>query len=71
VKADWIAEMPSYEIDTRTPYERVDQTYDLPLAAFAAADPDFQPESLSIVRFLFDGAADGRIMVDEIGFRTP
>ena len=71
VKADWIAEMPSYEIDTTTPYERVDQTYDLPLAAFAAADPDFQPESLSIVRFLFDGAADGRIMVDEIGFRTP
>jgi dienelactone hydrolase len=70
-KADWIAAMPNYEIDTATPYERVDQTYDLPLSAFIAANPDFWPEELSAVRFLFDGAVDGKLMLDETGFRTP
>jgi hypothetical protein len=70
-KADWIAAMPDYGIDTATPYERVDQTYDLPLAAFGAANPDFQPGALSAVRFFFDGEVDGVIMLDDVGFRAP
>ncbi len=70
-KAGWIADMPSYEIDTTTPYERVDQTYDLPLSAFMAANPNFRPETLTAIRFLFDGEAGGKLMLDEIGFRVP
>ena len=70
-KADWIAGLPSYKIATDTPYERVDQTYDLPLSAFVTANPDIRPDSLSAVRFLFDGQMDGRLLLDEIGFRAP
>jgi dienelactone hydrolase len=70
-KAGWIAAMPGYEIDTATPFERVDQTYDLPLSAFGAANPDFQPGALSVVRFFFDGKVDGAIMLDDVGFRAP
>ena len=70
-KADWIAGLPSYKIATDTPYERVDQTYDLPLSAFVTANPDIRPDSLSAVRFLFDGQVDGRLLLDEIGFRAP
>ena len=71
VKAGWIAAMPSYEIETATPYERVDQTYDLPLAAFVAANGEFRPEALTGIRFVFDGATSGKLMLDEIGFRVP
>ena len=70
-KAEWIASVSSYEIDVATPYERVDQTYDLPLAAFMAANPDFRPEALSAVRFLFDGETGGKLLLDEVGFRAP
>lgn len=70
-KGEWIAEVSNYEIDTETPYERVDQTYDLPLAAFVDANAAFRPEALSAVRFLFDSEASGRLMIDEVGFRAP
>lgn len=70
-KAGWIAAMPSYEIETATPYERVDQTYDLPLSAFVAANGAFRPEDLTGIRFVFDGETSGKVMLDEIGFRAP
>ncbi len=70
-KAGWIAAMPSYEINTATPYERVDQTFDLPLSAFVAANPDFRPQQMSAIRFWFDSAVSGAVMLDEIGFRAP
>lgn len=70
-KAGWIAAMPSYEIDTVTPYERVDQTFDLPLSAFVAANGAFRPEELTGIRFVFDGETSGKVMLDEIGFRAP
>lgn len=70
-KADWVAKAPGIELTTAVPYERVDQTFDLPLAAFAAADPAFRPQELSAIRFLFDGRVDGKLMLDEIGFRRP
>ena len=54
-----------------TPYERVDQTFDLPLAAFVAANPDFAPRQLTTITVLFDGAAAGQVMLDEVGFRQP
>lgn len=70
-KASWIAGMPGIELTTATPFERVDQTFDLPLAAFVAANADFRPEELSAIRFLFDGGIDGKLMIDDIGFRIP
>jgi hypothetical protein len=46
------------------------QTYILPLAAFQATNPDFQPDHLRAIRFLFDGREAGAFYLDEIGF-TP
>jgi hypothetical protein len=70
-KADWVAGAPAIELTTATPYERVDQTFDLPLSAFADANPDFRPEVLTGIRFLFDGELAGRLALDEIGFHRP
>lgn len=70
-KADWIARAPGYELTPGAAVEYVDQTYDLPLSSFVAATPGFDPAQLAAVRFLFGGAADGRVMLDDIGFRTP
>jgi hypothetical protein len=71
VKAGWMAAMPGIELATATPYERVDQTFDLPLSAFVTADPVFRPEALTTIRFVFDDEIDGRLLLDEIGFRGP
>ena len=70
-KAEWLAGAPGIEMALATPIERVDQTFDLPLSAFVSANPAFRPQSLSAVRFLFDGQADGQLLIDEIGFRRP
>jgi dienelactone hydrolase len=69
VKAEWVAASPGMEMALATPYERVDQTFDLPLAAFTATNPDFEPGQISAVSFLFDGTTAGEIRLDEIGFR--
>jgi dienelactone hydrolase len=69
-KAEWVASSPGIEMTLATPYEQVDQTFDLPLAAFVAVNADFDPARLSTITFLFDGAAAGKMRVDEIGFRT-
>ena len=66
-----MAASPGIQMTLATPYERVDQTFDLPLAAFVAANPDFEPGALSAITFLFDGAAAGGVMLDEVGFRRP
>lgn len=70
-KAGWIAAAKGYEIDTPTPYERLPQTFDLPLAAFAGADPAFRPEALTDIRIVFDGTVPGKVMIDDLGFRAP
>ena len=68
-KTAWIADMPGYQIATARPAEQVGQTYDLPLSAFVAANPAFAPGELLEIRFLFDGATAGEIVVDQVGFR--
>lgn len=68
VKARWLSPMPSYKITLETPYERVLQTYTLPLAAFQAADPAWQPAAVQTIRFRFDGAAAGAVYLDQVGF---
>lgn len=51
------------------PVEDVLQTYDLPLAAFSAANPQFDPARLEAIRFYFDGAQGGDVYLDQIGIR--
>jgi hypothetical protein len=50
--------------------EIVLQTYDLPLSAFAAADPAFRPAEISAIRISFDGPQGGDVYVDAVGFRA-
>ncbi|WP_374686698.1 alpha/beta hydrolase family protein [Promineifilum sp.] len=70
-KAEWIAAAPGYQVVVASPAERVAQVYDLPLSAFGVANPDFRPEELIAVRFLFDGTAAGGVIIDDVGFRRP
>ena len=44
------------------------QTFELPLSAFAAAVPAFQPQNLTKIRFVFDRSEKGVIVLDRIGF---
>ena len=48
--------------------EIVLQTYSLPLADFVAVRPDLDVSRLRTIRFLFDRAVAGTIIVDDIGF---
>jgi hypothetical protein len=69
LKADWVKAVLGFDkIDVQTPYERVLQTYVLPLNAFEATDPAFQADQLTVIRFLFDGPEGGALYLDEIGF---
>jgi hypothetical protein len=69
LKADWVKAVLGFDkIDVQTPYERVLQTYVLPLSAFEATDPAFQADQLTVIRFLFDGPEGGALFLDEIGF---
>jgi hypothetical protein len=49
--------------------EPVFQTFDFPLADFAAANPALDPARLRRVRFVFDRTPRGRVMLDDVGFR--
>lgn len=51
------------------PAETVLQTNDLPLAAFVQANPEFNPARLKEIRFLFQHSDQGRVALDDIGFR--
>lgn len=61
LNADWYAKLS-------TPYERVLQSYQLPLAAFAGQDLAFDAGAIRAIRFLFDGAAGGKAYLDQVGF---
>ncbi len=49
-------------------WEPVLQTFELPLAAFAAAQPDFDPALLEEIRFVFDRSPEGVVLLDDVGF---
>jgi len=49
------------------PWEITLQTFELPLADFAAAAPGFDPTALSAIRFRFDLSPEGLVIVDNIG----
>jgi hypothetical protein len=48
--------------------EMVLQSYAIPLADFTAAEPRLELDRLAKVRFLFDRAPAGTVLVDDIGF---
>jgi dienelactone hydrolase len=52
-------------------YEIVLQSYVMPLADFAAAEPRLDLARLRSVRLVFDRAVAGTVIVDEIGFTVP
>jgi dienelactone hydrolase len=49
-------------------WEQVLQTYSIPLGDFAAANPRLDLGNLAAVRFVFDRAPAGEVVVDQIGF---
>ncbi|MFP5356495.1 MAG: hypothetical protein ACLGIK_15345, partial [Gemmatimonadota bacterium] len=51
-----------------TTYELVLQTYAVPLADFARVSPGFDPSRLATVRWRFDRADAGTVILDNIGF---
>ncbi len=52
-------------------WEPVMQTFELPLRAFAAAQPGFDPAALREIRFVFDRRPEGVVILDDIGFSEP
>ena len=68
VKANWLAPLPGYKINLETPFERILQTYTLPLAAFQQTNPAFQPAEIRAIRFFFDGTEAGALYLDQLGF---
>jgi dienelactone hydrolase len=49
--------------------ELVFTNFELPLAAFAKANPGFDPRRLRQVRFVFDRTSKGVVALDDLGFR--
>lgn len=46
------------------------ETFEFPLEAFKGVNPEFDPERLHKIIFLFDRSAEGVIYLDEVGFRS-
>lgn len=49
-------------------WEPVMQTFELPLQAFVAAKPGFDPAGLREVRLVFDRRPEGVVILDDLGF---
>jgi dienelactone hydrolase len=48
-------------------WEPVLQTFEIPLAAFATADPRFTPATLTEIRLVFDRSPEGVVILDDVG----
>jgi hypothetical protein len=51
----------------KSPVEPVLQTFTIPLSDFAKANPDFDPEWLHQIRFVFDRTKSAVLLLDEVG----
>ena len=72
LKADWVATLLGFDkIHVASPYERVLQSYVLPLSAFQTAESAFQADQLTSLRFVFAGEQGGAVYLDDIGFLNP
>lgn len=49
-------------------FEPTLQTFELPLQAFTAENPDFAPNRLRAIRFIFGQGREGVIIMDNLGF---
>ncbi len=49
------------------PVEPVLQTFEIPLADFAQANPPFDPALLKQIRFVFDRTKSAVILLDQVG----
>jgi dienelactone hydrolase len=67
VKDELLAALSSMDLARGAPVERVLQTYEIPLADYAAADPRFRPDRLSAMRLVVDGRTPGCLWVAEAG----
>lgn len=69
LKGDWVDPVLGFDqVPLHTPFERVLQTYAVPLAAFQTADPAFRPGKVSVVRLEFVGPDGGWLFLDDVGF---
>ena len=50
--------------------EVIFQSFEFPLADFVKVNPDFNPEELHQLAFVFDRTPKGVVVVDDIGFRS-
>ncbi len=50
-------------------FEVVLQTFSLPLAQFAASQPEFDPARLRAIRFVFDRSVAGEVVLDQVGIQ--
>jgi dienelactone hydrolase len=69
LKGQWYAWLMDNKYPQPWDAEIVLQTYDLPLAAFQQADPAFQPQAITAIRFDLEGAQGGTVYLDQIAFR--
>ena len=65
-----IMKAPFMNIAGSSPSDPVFQSFEFPLAAFVEANPEFDPASLTIVRFIFDRTPAGVVVLDDLGFRN-
>jgi dienelactone hydrolase len=52
-------------------FELIPQTFMIPLAEFARSAPQFAPNRLKTIRFVFDRSVAGTVVVEDIGLSTP
>ena len=52
-------------------FELIPQTFVMPLADFAAAEPAFDPRQIASIRLVFDRTVAGTVVVEHIGLSTP
>ena len=71
VKNDLLASISGVDLSVRSSVERVLQTYAIPLAEYAAANPAFQTSHLDAFRLRIDRAAPGGLWIAEIGLERP
>lgn len=62
-----LAGVGSMDLALDAPVERVLQSYELPLADFAAADARFDPNRLGAVRLVIDRSTAGSLWISEVG----
>ncbi len=60
-KLNWMSALPISEV--------IFQTFEFRLGDFKVQNPLFDPQNLSVIRFVFDRTPSGIVILDEIGFQ--